>query len=363
MHKRSSSIIVSCTKGRAQLFLNGVIMNEIKLNINHTINPFCCMVSGISDQYAWKTGNKLPQYYLLWASGMCGFTYVKYKKAIPPRMIFFGINTKNQYDNICKIMNCTYGKYENLIFDSTLTKIKNSINKGCPVIIGPLDMYYLPYLKFYQNTHIPIHYLMVIGFNETDKKIIVYDCDKENEQNIDCDLIKNALNVNVPGIGKKNTIHIFHWSKEIPSIKEIAYKSLSLKVDFMLNPPINNLGINGMRKLASEIIKWPIELTENEINKSLQNMVEYMNNKFEGKIYDGGRIRFADEYLSTTSDILGKKELREVIGKYHESGYLLDEMAKQILKNNYSIDKISSAFTKVADIEEDIYQKISFILK
>ncbi|MBN2535535.1 MAG: DUF4872 domain-containing protein [Spirochaetales bacterium] len=332
------------------------------MNIQHTLNPFCCMVSGISDQYAWKSGNQLPQYYLFWASGMCGFTYVKYKKANPPGMIFFGINTKNQYDNICRIMNCSFEKYENLIFKSTLARIKYFITKGLPVIIGPLDMYYLPYLKFFQNTHIPIHYLMVIGFNETSQSIIVYDCDKKSEQNINYDLIKDALDVNVPGIGKKNTIHIFHWPEEMPSIKEVAYKSLLLKVDFMLNPHINNLGINGMRKLAGEIINWPGELSESEINKSLHNMVEYMNDRFRGRIYDGGRIRFADEYLNTTAKILEKKELHTFIGQYHESGNLLDRMAKSILANNYNMQMISSVFKKVADIEENIYRKIKNII-
>jgi hypothetical protein len=343
-------------------FNNKVYMNEIKLNIGHTLNPFCCMVSGISDQYVWKTGIKLPEYYLFWASGMCGFAYIKHKKAIPPRMIFFGINTKNQYDNICKIMDCTYKKYENLIFESTLNKIKDYIKKGYPVIIGPLDMYYLPYMKFYQNTHIPIHYLMIIGFDNTKKEAIVYDCDKESEQRIDFVLLKDALNVSVPGIGKKNTFHIFTWPNKIPALKDIAYRSISFKVNFMLNPPINSLGIKGMRKFAFEICNWPDNLNNDEIDRCLNNMVEYMNNKFEGKIYDGGRIRFADEYLFTTAEILDNNKLRGLIAKYHESGYLLDEMAKGILKNNYSLVNISSVMMKVADMEEDIYRKVSSIL-
>ena len=336
-------------------------MDKITLDIPHSLNPVCCMVSGVSDQYEWKTGNALPRYYLFWASGMCGFAYIKNSRAVPPRMVFFGANPESQYKSICGMMNCSVVKYEGLGFASTLARIKNAVSLGFPVVIGPLDMFYLPYLKHYQTSHIPIHYIMVIGFDANG--VIVYDCDREDAQPVEYDLLQQALDVHVPGVGVRNTIRIFHWPKAIPSIEEIAAKSLAEKCAFMLRPPISNLGVPGMRKLAREVLRWPEELSEEEVSASLKGMVKYMDDRFEGRSFDGGRIRFAREYLAATSEILRVAELKRLEREYRESGAILDSAAKSILRETYSFQGVSESLLRVADIEEGIYRKIEGILE
>lgn len=41
-------------------------------------------------------------------------------------------------------------------------------------------MFYLPYLKMYQKEHIPIHYIMMVGYDEEKNYILIYDCDRED---------------------------------------------------------------------------------------------------------------------------------------------------------------------------------------
>lgn len=41
-------------------------------------------------------------------------------------------------------------------------------------------MFYLPYLKMYQKEHIPIHYIMMVGYDEEKNCILIYDCDRED---------------------------------------------------------------------------------------------------------------------------------------------------------------------------------------
>jgi hypothetical protein len=328
--------------------------------IKHELNPFCCGVSGISDLYYWKSGQKLPQYYLHWASGMCGFSYIKNKRALPSRMVFFGINPDNQYKNIEKILNCEYACFENHLFKTTLDFIKSNIDKNTPVILGPLDMYYLPYLKYFKKEHIPIHFLLAAGYDRDN--VIIYDCDKSEKQYIPFDLIEKALDVNVPGIGKRNSARVFEFGKEIPGLKEIALKSLKLKTDFMLNPPINNFGIKGMKKLAAEMENWDEELPKKEINAVLANMLYYMDRKFENKYFDCGRRAFADEFIKSTAEILNKKELTGLIDKYRESGKILDSIGRTIKSGKYKTKDIAQKFLESAQIEEEIYQGIDKIL-
>lgn len=329
----------------------------VKIEIRHRVNPYTCMVSGIDDQYEWKTKTRLPERYLFWASGMCGFAYIKQRKADPPRMIFFGTNTKNQYDNLCRILNCRYTKFERLTSVSVIAKLSDFIKAGLPVIAGPLDMFHLPYSRFFHNTHIPIHYVMVVGIDDRNR-LIVYDCDREAEQYVDPDSFRQALDVSVPGIGRKNTLHVFHWPPVPPTPKEIALSSLKLKIEYMLHPPIRNFGIPGMRKFAREVSGWRRELQHSEIEHSLRRMAAFMDDRFQGKLFDGGRTGFVKEYLAPTSDILGLPGLTRPAKNLLDSGNLLDALAKKIRQEDAAPEEISSAMEKIAAIEETAYQKM-----
>ena len=73
---------------------------------------------------------------------------------------------------------------------------KNEIDEGYPVVLGPLDMFYLPYLKMYHTEHIPIHYVMMIEYDEEKNCVLIYDCERE-------DVIELAWNIEKNGVGDK----------------------------------------------------------------------------------------------------------------------------------------------------------------
>lgn len=335
----------------------------VKIDIPHNLNPVCCMVSGIDDQYFWKTGFKLPTYYLFWASGMCSFVYLKYRKASPPRMVFFGVNSKIQYENFKKILNVSYEKLEKRSFLFTLSRIQDSIDNNYPVIAGPLDMYYLHYSRFYHNTHIPIHYVMIVGYDEGKREVIIYDCDREEPQKVSYEQLEKALNVNVQRIGSKNTFHVFYWPEIIPKPQAIAERSLKLQIQFMLDPPLSNLGIKGMRKLAYELPRWRKELNEEQIRASFEQLVYFMDDRFENKNFNARKYRFAEEFIKPSSEFLNNEKLLSVIPEYKKSGDRFVEIASCIKQTeNYDLDFIASKFLEVAEIEERLYLNLREIM-
>ena len=46
------------------------------------------------------------------------------------------------------------------------------------------------------------------------------------------------------------------------------------KADMFLNPPTSFLGINGMKKMAKEMLYWEEELGKQETDKILRRIVE-----------------------------------------------------------------------------------------
>jgi hypothetical protein len=134
------------------------------------------------------------------------------------------------------IVNFDYKVIEGRSFEYALRIAKQQINEGIPVILGALDMYYLPYYdKFYKNVHIPIHYIMMIGYDDDNEKILVLDCGKPDIQFVPyCDLEK-AWAINLPGFSKSNTVFIARFREDINSIRKIVYEGLKKKSENNLN--------------------------------------------------------------------------------------------------------------------------------
>ncbi len=136
-------------------------------------------------------------------------------------------------------------------------RIRQYLDHDEPVTVGALDMYYLHYYpELYLKEHIPIHYLLVIGYDDEKRTVYVHDCSMKDVQELPYDEFEKSLNVNVPGMSRKNTFRIFTMPETIPSKLTIAEKGLSRKATHMLKPPVNMFGIPAMRKLANEISGW-----------------------------------------------------------------------------------------------------------
>lgn len=93
-------------------------------------------------------------------------------------------------------------------FSFTLKRAKESIDQDTPALLGALDMYHLPYYnKFYHKIHVPIHHVLMVGYDDKQEVVFVLDCDSTDVLAIPYSDLEQAWNVNIPGLGKKNTFY------------------------------------------------------------------------------------------------------------------------------------------------------------
>jgi hypothetical protein len=131
----------------------------------------------------------------------------------------------------------------------------------------------------------------------------------------------------------------------------------------MLDPPLSNLGIKGMRKLAYELPRWRKELNEEQIRASFEQLVYFMDDRFENKNFNARRYRFAEEFIKPSSEFLNNEKLLSVIPDYNKSGDRFVEIASCIKQTeNYDLDFIASKFLEVAEIEERLYLNLREIM-
>lgn len=240
-------------------------MSRTLLPIKHHLCSGCCMWSGIEDVYATRTNQTIPEAFLLGLSSFGESVYIKTKDKNNP--FLFSIvdgRTRQTYNKIKDILGLHYQISEGRTLSYALKSIKQEIDARRPVILGPLDMFYLPYLKMYHKNHIPMHYVLMVGYDEENESVLIYDCDRTDLIEFSTNHLVQAWQIEKNAVGDKNGFIRFTLSDQLLNkyeladicLKKKAARQLCLKPDFV--------GINAYTKIAKEFPSWKSSFSELE---------------------------------------------------------------------------------------------------
>lgn len=318
-------------------------------SLPHKVCESTCYVNGLEDLLAWK-GADYVDFLLSVVGGMAGFAYLRFKRADPPCMVFWGANPKYLMKDLANIIGFEETVIEGKSFEYTFKRLKDFIDEGRPVVAGALDMYYLPYYKdLYRKQHVPIHYVLVVGYDDTERVVFVHDCSYAGVQVIPYDEFEKSLNIKVPGMSKKNTIRAFTLPEEIPSEFEVAKKGLSYKAERFLRPPVRLFGVPAMRKLAKEIFEW-------DNKKCFEHMVTYattpplLPKTFENS--HGLRFWQAD-VLNTLGNKYRMSKWIDASMLFRRSGEKIMKLCEAALEQDKQ--EVSNILQEISEIEEKAY--------
>jgi len=331
------------------------------------------MINGLEDLYEQKTEVRLPDWLLMHLSGMLGFVYIRNSHAPAPRMVFWGMQiAKYQFAELADIVGFEWRMISNRGFPFTLRRVRESIDAGHPAILGALDMFHLPYYdRFYHKIHVPIHHVMMVGYDDEQEAALVLDCDRPDVQRITYPDLQAAWNVDNPGLGKKNTFYTFSFGKTVSDVEKIARTGLAKRAAAMLEAPVSMLGIKGMRKLANDLPRWPAELGAKGLNASLRHLAEFTGfppvppNRLTGYAapdnHRGGRDVFAGLLRRLAQDS-AEPAWAEAAGLFDRSAQELekatDAVVDFLLRKSGTLDGAASVIGKIADIEEEGFRII-----
>jgi hypothetical protein len=279
-----------------------------------------CPVNGIRDLVQWRTGRDWSNEFLYGMGQGGGFAYLRFQSADPPRQVFWGIAGPRQHEYLAGLLAADYEVVENRTFRFSWRKAREAVDTGAPPVIGPLDMYHLHfYPEIYRQRHIPIHYLLLVGYDEA--SAYVHDTEKADVQAIPLEELQAAWDVNVPGMGKRNRLAVFRIPQDPPPTASLVRKAIADQCQTILHPPVSLVGVPAMEKLAREIAGWPEELGEQVANKCLRQMREFLNSPpdLEGDHLTAGRdlyVAFLREAGSVAEVDLAKaiRLLEETVG-------------------------------------------------
>ena len=344
-------------------------MAENLIPIKHHVDDYECMWNGIEDMYMTKTGAELPSFFFFALAGTGNFIYRRTpKSAVKRQAVWNDGRTKKMYARLGPTVGFHFQHREGKSFPAMLNQAKRLVDAGSPVVLGALDMYDLHYYpKFYHKEHIPLHYILMVGYHDEKQCVLVQDCGIGGVQEVGYADLKAALNVSYPGFPGKNGLCTIAFDDPLPDVREIAQKAFAQKAQNMLTPAVGFLGIKGMRKLAQEFGNWQKELGEDDYRAALTDMVTFTGTvpvlpdqllppaARSGVLHRAGREKLV-HVLETLALAYQITAWNDAASQFTKSGTLLETMSDTLtaylLGNRDELKEVPDLILEIADTEE-----------
>ena len=218
-----------------------------------------------------------------------------------------------------------------------------------PVMII-LDMGYLPYFDFGgREFHFGYHVVVACGYDPESEQVLVADRDKELHPVAMADLAKARGSKHQP-FPPHHAWYTFDFRKKHPPESIEVRRAIHECAAGMLEPPISNFGVRGIRKAAERIRQWPQVLSKDELNETCINtsimidarggtgggLFRYMYARFlqeSAELTGEGRLHLEGEWMKAVGDCWEDAAgMFERAYKAGDPGTALGEVSKLLLR-------------------------------
>lgn len=345
-------------------------MGKKIIELKHDLRDYECMWSGIEFIYETKTGEKVPNFGFFSMSGVGNFIYLKDDNFRQAAWSHGMVN--KMYDFMAPIVGFNYEYVEGLKFEEMMEKAKTEIDEGRPVVLGPIDMYYLKYFaKIYKHMHIPMHYVTMVGYDE--EKVYVIDGGTIEVQALTFAEMKEAMVSESTELGKGNGMYKIQFNEKLPSVFEIAREAFYQKAKQMLEPTNGIEGIPAMRKFAAEFGNWKQELNSDAYKAALNDLITFTGTVPQPPMRlfgapDKGDVlhQAAREKLTSVLRTIGKDgkmpQWLEAAELFEKSGKEIEKIVNLIvdlmLHHRQDLEEVPQLILNIAELEEKAYRKL-----
>ena len=275
-------------------------------------------------------GLHLSEEMLFGLGGGLGFIYW-YMKLMPAPFIGgrYGRGTEPLTNTLSRI------GAEGTILETTSAEkghreLKKLLGEGEPAIVF-VDMPYLPYLVLPEVAHFGGHTIVVYGLDEEENRVYISDrCNGPATASIDD--LKKARSSKFPPFPAKNKIVRIKYPQAIGDLETGIRESIKESCAGMLNPPMKNIGLKGMKHWAETVPKWPKQFKGPDLFTCLLNLFIYI--EIGGTGGSCFRPMYA-QFLEEASPILKEPALNDIADMFKGSGEVWSRIARAALPDSW----------------------------
>jgi len=235
------------------------------------------------------------------------------------------------------------------------------LDAGQPVMIQ-CDMGFLPYFDFggYEY-HFGAHVVVVCGYDAETDQVLIADRDEELHP-VSLEDLEKARGSTFKPFPPRHKWYTFDFSgKRQPTADEVR-QAIAEQAQGMLEPPISNFGVKGIRKAAKRVLKWPDQMDEEELRFTLFNTFIFID--ATGGT-GGGIFRYMfSRFLREAAEITSNDRLIEVADEFQRIGDKWQVVA-EIFKSTSEADdptaelpEISTPLLELASLEEAAWSRL-----
>jgi len=250
---------------------------------------------------------------------------------------------------------------------SSTSRARNTLlemlSAGEPVMLQ-VDMGYLPYFDFGDSEyHFGGHVIVACGYNPQGDTVQV--ADRDGLYPVPMDDLEKARNSKHKPFPPKNLWYSYDFSeKRLPMVEEI-YTAIHNQAKAMIEPPIRNLGVKGIRLTAERIPAWKDSLDDEQLRWTLFNTYIFISPAGGS---GGGAFRYMfSRFLNEAAEITGDSRLNERAAEFRHIGDRWQEIAEWAKAASESpnpadmLGECIAPINEIADLEDAGWEKLRSI--
>ncbi|MBN1137234.1 MAG: BtrH N-terminal domain-containing protein [Anaerolineae bacterium] len=193
----------------------------------------------------------------------------------------------------------------------------DALGSGQPFMIG-CDMGFLPYFDFGgEEYHFGGHAVVVCGYDADMGLVLIADRDADLHPVPLPDLERARASTFKP-FPPKNLWYALDFTHKRQPLAEEVREAIVAQAHLMLEPPIRNIGVAGIRKAADAVPRWTVKLNTDEVRWALFNTYIFVSP--EGGS-GGGNFRYMfSRFLAEACELTGDARLGESVEEFRQVG-------------------------------------------
>lgn len=232
---------------------------------------------------------------------------------------------------------------------------------GEPVMLQ-CDMGFLPYFDFGgQEYHFGGHVVVACGVDQEARQVLIADRE-EKFHPVSMDDLEKARGSTFKPFPPGHKWWTFDFSAVHPPQPDEVRQAIREVVSGMLEPPITNLGVKGIRKAAQRVLKWPQVLDQQTLYAALFNGFIFIDatGGTGGGIFRLMYSRFLGKAAGITGDIRfteSANAFQEIADRWQAVAEVFKE-ASQAEDPTSTLPALSNVLLELADLEEKAWSHL-----